>query len=413
MMVMFLLHGLFFSSWVSRSPEVQSLLGLSTFHMGIFVTVMSVGSILGTYVGVRVVTWVGARVTFRVTYLALSAAYIFLGFASTAGDVLISSAMIFLVGFSASVGGLANNLEGARLEHVSPRSILPSLHGMFSLGMLVGSGIGALVISLGISVSAQFLGIGILVAIAGFTASFGVPRSPSLKHHDNMSTAEMRQVPSKAEWRNVWRERRTLTIAFIGMTFVIAETSAANWLPIALVDSGMNETNAALAFMFFAIAMTIGRFVGGFVIDRLGRVRTTIIISAVASVGILVVMANNMIHLSYLGALLWGLGCSLGFPIAVSALSDDQRMAAPRVNSLVMTVQTANLGAGPTLGALGQVFGLFAAFTVPVALLVGSMVSSKATAPLPRRTPTSEAENTSTDVVDVVQVIAQREVDDF
>ena len=412
-MVLFLLHGLFFSSWVSRSPEVQSLLGLSTFHMGIFVTVMSVGSILGTYVGVRVVTWVGARVTFRVTYLALSAAYVFLGFAATAGDVLISSAMIFLVGFSASVGGLANNLEGARLEHVSPRSILPSLHGMFSLGMLVGSGIGALVISLGISVSTQFLGIGILVAIAGFIASYGVPQSPSLKHHDDMSTAEMRQVPSKAEWRNVWRERRTLTIAFIGMTFVIAETSAATWLPIALVDSGMNESNAALAFMFFAIAMTIGRFIGGFVIDRLGRVRTTIIISAVATLGILIVMANNMIHLSYLGALLWGLGCSLGFPIAVSALSDDQRMAAPRVNSLVMTVQTANLGAGPTLGALGQVFGLFAAFTVPVALLIGSMASSRATAPLPRRTPTPEAENTSTDVVDVVQVIAQREVDDF
>jgi hypothetical protein len=88
-------------------------------------------------------------------------------------------------------------------------------------------------------------------------------------------------------------------------------------------------------------------------------------------------------------------------------------MAAPRVNSLVMTVQTANLGAGPMLGALGQVFGLFAAFTVPVALLVGSMVSSGATSPLPRRTPTPEAENTSTDVVDVVQVIAQREVDDF
>jgi len=413
MMVLFLLHGLFFSSWVSRSPEVQSLLGLSTFHMGIFVTVMSVGSILGTYVGVRVVSWIGARQTLRFSYVSLSCAYVFLGFAATAGDVLISSAMIFLVGFSASVGGLANNLEGARLEHASPRSILPSLHGMFSLGMLVGSGIGALVISLGISVSTQFLVIGILVAIAGVTASFGVPSSASLRHHDDMSTAEMRQVPSRAEWRSVWRERRTLTVAFIGMTFVIAETTAATWLPIALVDSGMNETNAALAFMFFAIAMTIGRFVGGFVIDRLGRVRTTVIIAAIASVGIVIVMANNVIHLSNLGALLWGLGCSLGFPIAVSALSDDQRMAAPRVNSLVMTVQTANLGAGPALGALGQVFGLFAAFTVPVALLVGSIVSSSATAPLPRQNPAPDAENASTDVVDVVQVIAQREVDDL
>jgi len=410
MMVLFLLHGLFFSSWVSRSPEVQSLLGLTTFHMGVFVTVMSVGSIVGTYFGVRVVGWIGARNTVRVTYLCVSGAYIFLGFAATAGDVLISSIMIFFVGFSASVGGLSNNLQGARLEHVSPRSILPRLHGMFSLGMLAGAGIGALVISLGISVATQFLCIGILVAVCGFLASYGVPRNDKMTQHEDMTTAELRQVPSKSEWRNVWREKRTLTIAFICMTFVIGESVAATWLPIALVDTGIGEASAALAFMFFSIAMTIGRFVGGYVIDRLGRVRTTAVIASVACVGILIVMATNVVHLAYLGALLWGFGCSLGFPIAVSALSDDQRMAPPRVNAMVMTVQTANLAAGPALGALGQVVGLLGAFTVPVALLVGSIFSSPATAPLSRRG--LQTESTSTDVVDVSQVIAQREVDD-
>lgn len=410
-MILFLLHGLFFSSWVSRSPEVQSALGLTTFHMGIFVTVMGVGSILGTYVGVRVVEWIGARNTVRVTYISISGAYIYLGYASTAGDVLISSVMIFFVGFSASVGGLSNNLQGAHLEHASPRSILPRLHGMFSLGMLVGAGIGALVISLGISVAVQFLAIGILVAVCGFWASYGLPVTDSLTHQKGMSTAELRQVPSKSEWRNVWRERRTLTIAFICVTFVVGESVAATWLPIALVDTGINEANAALAFMFFAIAMTIGRFVGGYALDRLGRVRTTVIIAVIACVGILIVMANSVVHLAYLGALLWGLGCSLGFPIAVSALSDDPRMAPPRVNAMVMTVQTANLAAGPALGALGQVVGLLGAFSVPVALFVGTIFSSPATAPLPRRG--AQSETTSTDVVDVVQVIAQREINEF
>ena len=410
-MLLYLLHGLFLASWVSRSPEVQSLLGLSTFHMGIFVTLMSVGSIVGTYVGVRIVGRIGARNSFRVSFVGLSVAYVVMGFVATAGDILLSSAMIFLVGFCASVGGLTNNLEGARLEHASPRSVLPSLHGMFSLGLLVGSGLGALIISRGISVSAQFTAIGVVVSVAGVVASFGIPQSPKLTNHADLSTAEIKQIPTKAEWRNVWRERRTVTIALIGMSFVVAESAAGTWLPIALVDSGMSQTNAALAFMFFAVAMTVGRFAGGFVLDRLGRVRTTVIIASIACIGIATVMANGLLHMSYLGALLWGLGCSLGFPIAVSALGDDPRMAPPRVNSLVLTAQGSNLAAGPVLGALGQVFGLFGAFTVPVVLLIGSIFSSKWTAPL--TSASTNGESLPTDAIDVVQVIAQREIDEY
>jgi MFS family permease len=161
--------------------------------------------------------------------------------------------------------------------------------------------------------------------------------------------------------------------------------------------------------MFFAIAMAVGRFGGGVVIDVIGRVKTTALIAIIACAGIMIVVANGILHAPYLGAFLWGLGCSLGFPIVVSALSDDQRMAPPRVNALVMTAQVSNLAAGPALGGLGQVFGLFGAFALPLTFLGVTAAASRMTAPL--RESGKELDPTPTGVIDVVQVIAQREAD--
>ena len=410
-MLLFLLHGLFFSNWVSRSPEVKDLLELSTFQMGILATVMTVGAITGTYFGVALVSRLGARNIVRTTYLGLSAAYVILGLSVTSGDLLVSASMVFVIGFTSSVGGLSNNLEGSRLDYLSRRSILPSLHGMFSLGMLIGSGLGALFLSWHVPLAAQFTGMAVFVALGGLIGAQGIPRSSGRAIRDDMSTSEIRQIPSRKEARGVWRESRTVWIAFIGMSFVLAESAAGTLLPIALVNSGMSQADGALGFMFFAIAMAVGRFGGGFVMDVIGRVKTTALIASIACIGIMIVMANGMLHAPYLGAFLWGLGCSLGFPIVVSALSDDQRMAPPRVNALVMTAQVSNLAAGPALGGLGQLFGLFGAFALPLTFLGVATGASRMTAPL--RKSGKELDATPSGVIDVVQVIAQREVDEI
>ncbi len=408
---LFFLHGFFAANWISRTPEIKEALSLSTFNMGLLATVMTVGAITGTYFGVTLVTRLGARNIVRTSYLLLSVSYVALGLAVTIGDLMVAAASVFTIGFTSSVGGLTNNLEGARLDHLSRRSVLPSLHGMFSLGLLVGAGLGAFALSINFPIAVQFGLTAVAVTLIALGASLALPRQGGLAVRDDMSTQEIRQIPSRKEIRGVWREPRTLWIAFIGMSFVVAEGAAGTWLPIALVNSGITQADAALGFMFFAIAMTVGRFSGGFVIDLIGRVRTTALIAVIACVGIIIVMANGLVHLPYLGAFLWGLGCSLGFPIVVSALSDEQRMATPRVNALVMTAQVSSLASGPALGGIGQLFGLFGAFAVPLALLgvAGSM--SRMTAPLRKKG--KDVDTSSTDVIDVVQAIAQREVDEL
>lgn len=84
----------------------------------------------------------------------------------------------------------------------------------------------------------------------------------------------------------------------------------------------------------------------------------------------------------YLGSFLWGLGCSMGFPLCVSAITDEKRFAQTRVQMIFLTANFAGLTGPPLLGGLGQVFGLFTAFGLPVALLTGGLFANKSTKPL-------------------------------
>ena len=60
----------------------------------------------------------------------------------------------------------------------------------------------------------------------------------------------------------VWKEKRTLLIAVIGFSFIMAEISAGTWVPIALTVSGFSGSAAAFAFGVFWIVITIDVYSG-------------------------------------------------------------------------------------------------------------------------------------------------------
>ncbi|CAM5258747.1 hypothetical protein STENM327S_07099 [Streptomyces tendae] len=101
--------------------------------------------------------------------------------------------------------------------------------------------------------------------------------------------------------------------------------------------------------------MTLGRFSGTFFLNRYGRavvVRASAISGAVGLV--LVIFSDNAVVAA--GAvLLWGLGASLGFPVALSSQPGDSGPDETARVSLVATIgYIAFLVWPPTLGFLGE-----------------------------------------------------------
>ncbi|WP_367882230.1 MFS transporter [Rathayibacter oskolensis] len=149
-------------------------------------------------------------------------------------------------------------------------------------------------------------------------------------------------------------------------------------MTLAMVDGhGADMTTAAIVFGVFVGAMTVGRVLGGPVLDHFGRVPVLRGSAVLAVVGILLFILAPVDALVIVGAVAWGLGCSLGFPVGMSAAAEGPHSAA-RVSAVATLGYVAFLVGPPLIGFLGEHFGILNALFLVLALVVVAGLASPA-----------------------------------
>jgi cyanate permease len=156
-----------------------------------------------------------------------------------------------------------------------------------------------------------------------------------------------------------------------------------------MVDGhGVANETGALVFGIFVTAMTAGRLGGVFLLDRFGRVPVLRASFLLAAAGLLVIIFVPDPLIATFGAIAWGLGSALGFPIGMSAAADDPRTAAARVSAVATIGYFAFLVGPPVIGFLGEQLGLLNALLVVLVLCaIGALVSGAAREPATQETP--------------------------
>lgn len=367
--VMFLFRAALFSTWISRGPEVKRLLGLNSAEFGLLSVLYPLGGLIAVAFAGKLLHRFGSRSLAVACYLLASLALAALGPAISAGWLWACVPLLMVFGAPIGVVDFVAKYEGNLADKAARRSVFSAIHGAFGLGMLGAAALTGRLSGAAVSLSVQFELVAAVAALASVAACLALPRHP--RPPANQAPARGRgQVP-------VWRERRTLTIGVIGFTFILAETAAGAWAPIALTSAGgFTESQAAYAVAVFWVLLSIGRLTGGLVVDALGRYRAVQLACLVTCAGIVVFMFGSV---PYLGLLLWGGGMAVGFPMSVSAMGDDPARASARINLIIIVAYLANITVGPALGVAGQLFGLYAAFAVPLALLLIAATLSGAT----------------------------------
>src|SRR6185503_1432900 len=110
--------------------------------------------------------------------------------------------------------------------------------------------------------------------------------------------------------------------------------------------------------------------------------------AALAIGGLLLVVVGGSVPVATIGAVLWGLGASLGFPVGMSAAADDPAHAAARVSVVASIGYTAFLAGPPLIGFLADHVGVLKALYVLLgALVLGMLVVAAAREPIPERSP--------------------------
>jgi MFS family permease len=378
--LVFVLNGAHFSSWASRLPAVRDGLGLTPAQMGVLLLVGSVGSLVSLPLSGIIVTRLGAARTV-LGFAIVNATGLVIASAGVAlGNAVVVGAGLVVFGVGTGVWDAAMNLEGAIVEQKLGRTVMPRYHAGFSLGTVVAAGLAALAARLDVPVHVH---LPVVLVVSCTAVAWCVRRFLPAAGHAEHADASTGAVARRAF--GAWLEPRTLLIGLVVLAAALTEGSANDWVALAVVDGfATDDTVGALVFGVFVTAMTVMRFLGTNLLDRYGRVTVLRLCAALSLVGLLVfgLVPDTMLWLALVGVVLWGMGAALGFPVGMSAASDDPLRAAARVSVVSTVGYSAFLAGPPLLGLLADEIGYRQALlAIAVPVLVGLLVV-KAAAPV-------------------------------
>lgn len=377
----FLVMGIATGTWVSRMPAIRDGLDLRLDQVGVLVFAVAAGSILGLLFASHLIAWLGAR---RTILIALSVAMVGIAIAgfgiSELRDIVPAFIGFLIFGSLFSITDVAVNVTGAANERALGQAVMPIFHAFFSIGTVAGSGIGVAAEWLDVAVAWHFAGIAVIGILIVVVASRSLV-SESVAFDDAAVDGEPK--PRWTERLRVWRDPRTLLVGLMVLCAGLAEGVANDWIALASVDGhGFGNELASVVLVAFVTSMTVGRLAGVRLLDRFGRVPVLRGSFALAFVGLGAFIIAPVPAAVFVGAVLWGLGAALGFPVGMSAAADDPAVAAARVSAVATIGYLAFLGGPPVIGFLGEHFGILSALLVALVLCVlGFLLSGAAREP--------------------------------
>ncbi|MFH8793596.1 MFS transporter [Streptomyces sp. NPDC017941] len=386
----FAIPGLALATWVTRTPDVRDRLGASTAEMGLVLFGMSIGSMLGILVAAALVTRFSTR-----PVIVAGMCLVLASVGTTALGTAVSSAPsvafgLLLLGAGVGLSEVASNVDGAGVERELGRPVLPALHGCYSLGTVVGAGLGVAGAAVGFPVPWHLAFV--LLLVVGLFAVAAAGLRPGTGRPEDTAPGPGGEAPAgdtttAGRERRLYLDPRLLLIGGVVFGVTLAEGAATDWLPLLMVDGhDMPSGLGSSVYAGFAAAMAAGRFAGGPVVARVGRPAALGGGALLTAVGIALVSFVDSPAAAGCAVLLWGLGTSLGFPLALSAAGESGRDTTGRVALTSRIGYVALLAGPPALGFVGEHHGLRTAM-VPVLLLVlVAAALSPATASRPRHT---------------------------
>ncbi|MFE7131781.1 MFS transporter [Streptomyces sp. NPDC057638] len=357
--VFFVLDGFLFAGWVVRIPAIKEQTGASASALGLALLGVSAGGVVTMTLTGRLCRRYGAL---PVTVAAAGLMSLSIVLPPLTGSALALGLVLLL--FGACFGAMSVSLNSAAVDLVAAlgRPLMPVLHGAYSLGGMVGAGLGALVAG-GMSPTVH------LVLLGATGVLITVAAAPALLRH--APAPRPATETAAAPLRITGRTRRVVLLCgVIALCTAYGEGAMADWGALHLEqDLGAHPGVAALGYSLFALAMTVGRLSGTLLLERLGQTRTVAAGGLTAALGMLVGALAPTVWLVLCGFALAGLGLANIFPVAVARAG---AVAGPSGVAAASTLgYTGMLIGPPAIGFLADWLSLPMALTT-VALLAAA-----------------------------------------
>jgi MFS family permease len=362
--LLFLMNGFMVGSWAPKIPEFAERLSLSKFHLGLMILVFGVGSLaLMPIAGAQIARFGSKRVA-QVTAICLLPSLLTL---TISPNIATAAVSIFLFGGFMGAMDVSMNANAVAVEQSMRRAIMSSCHAFWSLGGLIGAGLGGLLIAhLGVLWHA-----GIATLLAAIVVAFAWSMILADQPHPDTKKEKTRLPMVPLPW----------LLGLMALFSMAPEGAVLDWGALYL----RQELDASVAlsgfgFAAFSLTMAAMRFGGDLVRDRLGGVKTLRICTLFAIAGMLLAAFATSAEIAILGFALCGIGISNMVPIAFSAAGNIPGLKAGIGISVVSTMGYSGMLVAPSaIGFVAEHVGFSVVFmALPVLLLVVLALSNLA-----------------------------------
>ncbi|MFG2401135.1 MFS transporter [Streptomyces lydicus] len=358
----FAMDGFLFAGWVVRIPAIKAQTGAGAGALGLALLGVSAGAVAFMMLTGRLCRRFGSHAVTTASAAALALSILLPPLTRSATAL----GLVLLV-FGAAYGSLNVAMNSAAVDLIAAlrRPVMPSFHAAFSLGGMLGAGLGGLIAGrLSPTVHLSLLAaIGLLAtAVAGRTL------------HTHPAPTVPERMPAAPDHTRTARpghgRRLVLVFGLIALCTAYGEGALADWGALHLSqDLAAGPGLAAAGYAVFALAMTAGRLSGAAVVQRFGAARALIAGGTTASAGMLLGALAPTAWAACLGFAVAGLGLANIFPIAIARAGESGGADGVAVAS---TVGYGGMLLGPpAIGFLAEVWSLPVALTT-VALLAAT-----------------------------------------
>lgn len=366
----FLLNGFVQATWVTSIPAIAKTTNVSNAALGTTLLALGVGSIIAMQFAGYATTRFGSREMVAGGMVVLAVGLSSVGFSSSGAQLFMT---LLLFGLGNGTIEVAMNDQSVLVQRHYGRPIISAFHAFFSVGGALGAGLGALMQAMGFQISTALVVAGVVSAVLGILVSRNLLAFQT-QNRDEESKSRTTHTPRAIVIR------RAIVLGGLAFAFMLAEGMVSDWSALhATQHLRQSAPAAALAYFFFAAAMTTGRFVVDRVVGKVGPVAVVRYGGLIAIAGLVLVITSMFYSLTLVGWALFGIGLSGAVPqifTAAGALGRDDRGAI--LLARIVSVGYIGMLAGPAIiGWISSAVGINAALSLPLALVVmGSMLAT-------------------------------------
>ncbi|ROZ64011.1 MFS transporter [Kocuria soli] len=394
----FLVNGAVFANLLPRLPEVKEAFGLSNTVYGLLVIAFPIGSIAAGMAPAPLLRRFGSARVAGVGSVLLAALVAAAGAVGSVGGgaamLLLYAVPIVLAGVLDAIVDTAQNAQAIDLQKSMGRSVLNSMHALWSLGAMVGGIMGSAAVGAGLALPLH-LGISgaIFSVLALLSQRFALTpeevravqrvggREIPGPNDDAPAAKHAPTEPAPATGRLSARNRAIGIVILIGVIAIagaMIEDLAMNWSTL-LLSRVLDAPGpmAGMGLVAMMAAQFLGRLLGDRMTDRFGRVCMAKLGGTLSAVGLCVVALAPAPAVAVVGFAVAGFGCATLVPSAFHAADSVPGLRPGTGLTLAgWLLRVAFLSVSPFVGVVSDAVGLrLAIMAVPVVALVAVLVA--------------------------------------